>query len=90
MEYKIDDLKNIAKLLTGLGNVELPESIKIDETALYECCYDMGWETSILDESNYNVEILAGFLRQLADEEKLIKRSKNSETFTTLDYFTTW
>ena len=23
MEYKIDDLKNIAKLLTGLGNVEL-------------------------------------------------------------------
>ena len=72
MEYKIDDLKNIAKLLTGLGNVELPESIKIDETALYECCYDMGWETSILDESNYNVEILAGFLRQLADEEKLI------------------
>ena len=38
MEYKIDDLKNIAKLLTGLGNVELPESIEIDETALYECC----------------------------------------------------
>ena len=72
MEYKIDDLKNIAKLLSGLGSVDLPESIKIDETALYECCYDMGWETSILDEGNYNIDILTGFLRQLADEEKLV------------------
>ncbi len=72
MEYKNDDLKNIAKLLSGLGNVDLPESIKIDETALYECCYDMDWETSILDESNYNLEILIKFLCQLADEEKLV------------------
>ena len=42
MDYKIDDLKNIAKLLSGLGSVDLPESIKIDETALYECCYGLG------------------------------------------------
>ena len=52
MEYKIDDLKNIARLLSGLGSVDIPESIKIDETALYECCYDMGWKTSILDDNN--------------------------------------
>ena len=42
MEYKIDDLKNIAILFSGLGNVDLPENIRIDETALYEYCYDMG------------------------------------------------
>lgn len=52
MEYKIDDLKNIARLLSGLGSVDIPESIKIDETALYECCYDRGWKTSILDDNN--------------------------------------
>lgn len=72
MEYKIDDLKNIARLLSGLGSVDIPESIKIDETVLYECCYDMGWGTSILDDNNYSVEILSGFLCQLADEEKLV------------------
>lgn len=38
MEYEINDLKNIARLLSGLGSVDLPESIKVDETALYECC----------------------------------------------------
>lgn len=32
----------------------------------------MGWETSILDESNYNVERFISFLCQLADEENLI------------------
>lgn len=72
MEYKFDDLKNIAKLLSGSGSANLPECIKIDENALYECCYDMGWKTSILDEGNYNVEILIAFLCQLADEENLI------------------
>lgn len=72
MEYEINDLKNIARLLSGLGSVDLPESIKVDETALYECCYDMEWETSILDSNNYSVEILIAFLCQLADEEKLI------------------
>ncbi|MCR1843269.1 protein kinase domain-containing protein [Murimonas intestini] len=73
MEYKIDDLKNIARLFAGLGSVDLPESIKIDETALYECCYDMGWETSILDNNNYSIEILSSFFCQLADEEKLVE-----------------
>lgn len=72
MEYKIDDLKNMAELFSGLGSVDLPKSIKIDEAALYECCYDMGWETTILDESNYSEGVLTGFLHQLADEEKLI------------------
>lgn len=72
MEYKFDDLKNIAKLLSGSGSANLPECIKIDENDLYECCYDMGWKTSILDEGNYNVEILIAFLCQLADEENLI------------------
>ena len=72
MEYKIDDLKNIAILLSGLGNVDLPENIRIDETALYEYCYDMGWKTTILDDNNYCVEIFYDFLCQLADEEKLV------------------
>ena len=61
MEYKIDDLKNIAILLSGLGNVDLPENIRIDETALYEYCYDMGWKTTILDDNNYCVEIFTTF-----------------------------
>ncbi len=67
MEYKIDDLKNMARLLSGLGNVDLPESIRIDETALYECCYDMGWKTTVLDDNNYSVGILSDFLPQLSD-----------------------
>ena len=71
MEYKIDDLKNIAILFSGLGNVDLPENIRIDETALYEYCYDMGWKTTILDDNNYCVEIFYDFLCQLADEENL-------------------
>ncbi len=73
MEYKIDDLKNIARLLSGLGSVDIPESIKIDEIALYECCYDMGWETSILDDNNFSVEILGAILCQLADEDNLVE-----------------
>lgn len=72
MEYKIDDLKNIAKLLSGLGNIQLPESIKIDENALYECCYDMEWDTAILDANNYSLEVFIDFLRQLAGEENLV------------------
>lgn len=47
MKYRVDDLKNIVLLLSGLGSVNLPEIIKIDETALYECCYDIGWETAV-------------------------------------------
>lgn len=73
MKYRIDDLKNIARLLSGLGSADIPESIKIDETALYECCYDMGWETSILDDNSFSVEILSVFLRQLADEDNLVE-----------------
>lgn len=72
MEYKIDDLENIAKLFSGLGNINLPKSVILDETALYECCHDMGWETSILDANTYTLEVLIRFLHQLADEDKLV------------------
>lgn len=55
MEYEFNDLKSIARLLSGLGNVDFPESIKVDETALYECCYDMEREILTLDSRYQNI-----------------------------------
>lgn len=72
MEYRVDDLKNIAKLLSGSGSINLPESIKIDETALYECCYDMEWDSSVLDEHDYQLNVFVEFLHQIVKEDRLI------------------
>ncbi|MCY6371241.1 protein kinase domain-containing protein [Clostridium ganghwense] len=72
MDYNKSDLKNIAKLLSGAGNVMLPELIVIDETALYECCYDMQLDTSILDNHEYQLDVFLKFLIQLAMDDKLV------------------
>lgn len=72
MDYNKGDLKNIAKLLSGAGNLILPELIVIDESALYECCYEMQFDTSILDKQEYRLEVFIEFLIQLAMDDKLI------------------
>ena len=68
----IEDLKSIAKLFSGNGNVSLPESIKINEGALYECCYEMGWDTSVLDSSKYQLEVFVRFLDELTKGDRLV------------------
>lgn len=72
MKYKNEDLKAIARLLSGYGSIDLPKSIKINETDLYECCFDMKFNTLILDENDYGVDVFANFLNQLADEDKFV------------------
>ncbi|WP_294156176.1 protein kinase [uncultured Clostridium sp.] len=72
MDYNKDDLKNIAKLLSGVGNLILPELIVIDEVALYECCYEIQFDTSILDKQEYRLEVFTEYLIQLAMEDKLV------------------
>ncbi|MBY7024004.1 MULTISPECIES: protein kinase [Clostridium] len=72
MEYNNKDLENIAKLLMGTGSSMLPEQIIINESVLYEYCYDMLMDTSILDNQEYNLNTFFKFLMHLAKEDKLV------------------
>lgn len=64
IKYKNEDLYAIAQLLSGNGSIDLPKSIKINETDLYECCYDMKLDTIILDENDYGVDVFTEFLNR--------------------------
>lgn len=72
MKYEIADIKNIAKFLAGFGNVLLPESIILNEVALYEICYDLNKDTSVLDENEYSLELITCFFKKLADEDYFV------------------
>jgi len=72
IKYKNEDLYAIAQLLSGNGSIDLPKSIKINETDLYECCYDMKLDTIILDENDYGVDVFTEFLNQLAEDDKFV------------------
>ena len=71
MNYCYDDLKNIAKALLGAGKITLPEIIILNETNLYEICYDMQLSTSVIDEQEYKLDTLSTFLKELAETDKL-------------------
>ena len=72
MKYKNEDLKAVALLLSGDKSMDIPSSIKINEEGLYECCFDMKFNTLILDENDYGVDVFTKFLIQLAVEDNFV------------------
>ena len=72
MKYNVNDLLEIAKLLSGTGSMQLPKCIEVNETTLYGFCFEYNISTEFLDDNTYCLNIFARFLELLADGEQIV------------------
>lgn len=56
MNYKKSDLKHIASILCGSKRMDVPEDIFLEESNIYEICYDLNIDADFLYRDNINVE----------------------------------
>ena len=73
--YSKKDLSNIAAFLCGCdcktisSEFSLPQELVLTEETLYEICFDLGQDSTVLDEAIDVQSAAEDFLVQLADDD---------------------
>ena len=75
LSYSKKDLSNIAAFLCGRdcktisSEFSLPQELVLTEETLYEICFDLGQDSTVLDEAIDVQSAAEDFLVQLADDD---------------------
>jgi serine/threonine protein kinase len=72
MNYTIEDITYIARVLLRRSKIELPTCLQLTETDAYAFCYEANIDTDILDSGDFGIEMLITFLKKLAEEDKFV------------------
>lgn len=72
MDFTIEDITYIAKILLGKSKMDLPMCLQLTETDAYAFCYEANIDTDILDHSEFSFEMMVSFLKRLAEEDNFV------------------